>query len=522
MLPALVVSTAGYVAYLALRNYRIYRKFKQLVDLPIDEEWTLLGGHANRIFYHPRGWKIFDDIQKKYGKMVGFFYRDRPGLSTTDLDFIKKIVTDNPDAHPNRMTPNIFTPSLEADNIIFAEDDQWRRLRKAIAPALSVYKVKSPNVQAEIRDIIDKFTNSIEWRLDRAEQERGDKFVVVDVDDLSHRYALALIFSCFFKKPDLIDFYGEKDRWVTTTQKMIDNSINIVFRLTLLFPIIMSLVETFIEYTAFGKAMLELQKFVKEQTKHYLDAKEQLEMARKQDTTGNFDPDNFKLKDGTRFKRNIIDHVIEQFTNGTINEREYLNSMTALFMAANLTSADALSKIFYHLASHQEVQDKLRESILKDGIKSTYLTWVLHESLRLFPPTLIGCSRSLSSDVKYGKTTIPKRTWIATSAFSINRLPEYWGQDADEFKPERWANEEKFHPLQYLTFGAGKRVCPGKEFALREMHMLFDTLLRRFKFELSDREVDPMAFSAPLYIAMVNDSPTWIKVKRLEEAHNVK
>ena len=43
----------------------------------------------------------------------------------------------------------------------------------------------------------------------------------------------------------------------------------------------------------------------------------------------------------------------------------------------------------------------------------------------------------------------------------MHRRKDYYGEDADEFKPERW---EKLRPgWEYLPFNGGPRICLGRE-----------------------------------------------------------
>jgi len=48
----------------------------------------------------------------------------------------------------------------------------------------------------------------------------------------------------------------------------------------------------------------------------------------------------------------------------------------------------------------------------------------------------------------------------------MHRRPEYYGPDADDFRPERW---ETLRPgWEYLPFNGGPRICIGQGFALME------------------------------------------------------
>lgn len=380
----------------------------------------------------------------------------------------------------------------------------------------------SPNVQAEIEVTINKLIESIEWRLGKASSERGEHFVIEDVDDIFHRYALELVFSCFFKQGNLIDFYADKDPWQSNVSAVFrDETIYPAMIICNTFPIVAPLAQIVVKLVhPHGSLVRKLKEFIRQQTRIHSVARKQLNSARKRsEEAGNkkFNEDDFILNDGSRFRRNMIDYVIERYNNGMISDQEYENSTYFLFLAANQTSAEAISKLVYLLAENQNIQEKLRNSVLEKGFESEYLSWSVNEAMRLFPPAPIGCSRTITKDLQSEAGTIPSGTFVLTPAFTINRLKEYWGQDADEFKPERWANWKNFHPCQYLTFGAGRRACPGRDFALQETLMLMDSLIRRFQFDLcTDRKVDIMRFQAPNFVSLVPEQPTWIKISRIK------
>jgi len=73
----------------------------------------------------------------------------------------------------------------------------------------------------------------------------------------------------------------------------------------------------------------------------------------------------------------------------------------------------------------------------------------------------------------------------------VNQLKALWGEDASEFKPERWDHiPEAVTSMpgvwgNLLTFNGGARSCIGYRFALVEMKALLFSLVRTFEFELA-------------------------------------
>ena len=115
------------------------------------------------------------------------------------------------------------------------------------------------------------------------------------------------------------------------------------------------------------------------------------------------------------------------------------------------------------------------------------MTMVIHESLRLFPPAAF-LSREAYEDVQIGNLLVPKGVCVWTLIPSLHRDPYIWGQDANEFKPERFSDGIskacKF-PNAYVPFGGGSRLCLGKHFAMVELKVILALIVSRFSFSLS-------------------------------------
>lgn len=375
---------------------------------------------------------------------------------------------------------------------------------------------------AEVTEIVDRFIRSIEWRLDMEEKKNGQKFIIVDVENLSHRYSLSLVYKCFYKQSEIVDFNLDVDPVERFVQGGYNTFGSFYMQLTTMFPILRPIIKYFASnYHPTGHVIRGIIDFIKQQTNLYLEAKKQFSEAEAKGEKVGSDSftsiDEFRFKDGSVFKKNMVDYIIEKYSEGAMSKTEYINSTMFLFFASDKTSSDAISKVIYCLAENQDVQDKVRNSVLAEGIESEYLSWVLNETMRLYPPAKIGCSRTISKDLESKAGIIPAGAFIITPIYSIHRLKQYWGEDAEEFKPERWRDAKKFHPVQYLAFGAGKRACPGREFALHEMKHCFEALLSRYKFELTDREYRNDEFMAPFFVFNVAEFPCWIKISRLKQ-----
>lgn len=112
---------------------------------------------------------------------------------------------------------------------------------------------------------------------------------------------------------------------------------------------------------------------------------------------------------------------------------------------------------------------------------------VVQESLRLYAPG-IRISRETFEDVKVGDMVVPKGTNLWVFITAIHRDKEIWGEDADEFKPERFergVSEACKYPQAYLPFGLGTRMCIGPKFSIIEAKIALILLLSNFSFSIS-------------------------------------
>uniref|UniRef100_A0A914QCW5 Cytochrome P450 n=1 Tax=Panagrolaimus davidi TaxID=227884 RepID=A0A914QCW5_9BILA len=84
---------------------------------------------------------------------------------------------------------------------------------------------------------------------------------------------------------------------------------------------------------------------------------------------------------------------------------------------------------------------------------------------------------------------IDKGTCILPNIPVISVDNNVWGKDATEFNPDRFLpeNNGNRHPMAWLPFGAGPRICPGKNLAMHETKATIVKLLKEFKFEICNK-----------------------------------
>lgn len=191
-------------------------------------------------------------------------------------------------------------------------------------------------------------------------------------------------------------------------------------------------------------------------------------------------------------------------TGEHMGNKQLRDEVMTLFVAGHETTANALSWTMYLLAQHPDAMKKCIDEIERvTGAKNPefnnlselkYLTMVIEESMRLYPPAWIIGRKTIRPD-RIGKYNIPSGRNILISPYALHRDERYW-PDPEKFIPERFLPEEvKKRPKNsYLPFGAGPRMCIGNNFALMEMQIVLSMLLQKFRFAPSgDSLVTPEA-----------------------------
>src|SRR4029079_13244893 len=114
----------------------------------------------------------------------------------------------------------------------------------------------------------------------------------------------------------------------------------------------------------------------------------------------------------------------------------------------------------------------------------TYITQILKEALRLWPPApAYGISPLNDESIGGGKYKLRKGTFITILVTALHRDPAVWGPNPDAFNPENFSREaEAARPVNaWKPFGNGQRACIGRVFAMHEAALAIGMILQRFK-----------------------------------------
>jgi cytochrome P450 len=159
--------------------------------------------------------------------------------------------------------------------------------------------------------------------------------------------------------------------------------------------------------------------------------------------------------------------------------------LITLRFAGSDTTAVAFRTTFYHLMrnpeklakAHAEMDAALAAGSLSSPIKYSecttklpYVCAAIKEAMRMHPSVGLSMQRHAPEEgFESAGRFIPKGYRIGMNPAVVHFDKDIFGQDADDFRPERWlVSEEEWKVMDrnLLIFGAGTRVCIGKNVSL--------------------------------------------------------
>jgi cytochrome P450 len=201
-----------------------------------------------------------------------------------------------------------------------------------------------------------------------------------------------------------------------------------------------------------------------------------------------------RLKQGTDNRSDML----ASFVRHGLGTEELVGEALLQLIAGSDTTSTAIRSIMLYLLTHPRVYAKLQAAIdaavaagkappvpgiISDAEAKNlpYLQACIKEGMRVHPPTAGPFPKRVPDGgdtvMVDGKTVfLPGGTNVSYAAYAMLLDKRVYGEDADEFRPERWLlekDEEKLalmHRTHDLIFGYGRYQCLGKPIALMEMY----------------------------------------------------
>ncbi|KAK4151661.1 cytochrome P450 [Chaetomidium leptoderma] len=181
------------------------------------------------------------------------------------------------------------------------------------------------------------------------------------------------------------------------------------------------------------------------------------------------------------------------------------------FGAGHETMCSALTAAMAMIGSHPDVQHRVQQEVrhttttttpapgggtltYDNAVRLRYTQASIKEAQRLHPVIGMSLSRKVpASGLSLHGYFFPAGTTVGCHPVALHRNPDVFGVDADEYRPDRWLQEEEEEgPARVramerinLTWGGGSRACPGRHLAELVVYKVVPALLREFDLEVT-------------------------------------
>ncbi|RYP44066.1 hypothetical protein DL768_009435 [Monosporascus sp. mg162] len=188
-------------------------------------------------------------------------------------------------------------------------------------------------------------------------------------------------------------------------------------------------------------------------------------------------------------------------------------------IAGSDSTAVVMKTVWYNLLAYPETMHRLREELLeakrtngmttpfpswKDVCDLPYLDACILEGVRMHPPFCLPLERVVpKGGTMIGDSFFPEGTVVGMSPYVVNRHKPTFGEDADDWNPDRWMvpkEQRQKREAAIMTFGAGRRVCLGRHVAMLELKKIVPALLLRYEPEMAGFD----GIHVPIYCFLVS------------------
>ena len=185
--------------------------------------------------------------------------------------------------------------------------------------------------------------------------------------------------------------------------------------------------------------------------------------------------------------RDMLDVLLDPDVETPLTKQQIRDEIATFIVAGHETVASALTWAWHLLVTNPDELKKIKSDPSRAHL-------VFDESLRLYPPAWVITRRTLS-DLTVDEVLIPKNSLVIVSPWLVHRNPKAW-ENPNAFIPDRFISGTP--QLGYIPFGAGARLCIGKEMARLEGSQILAHIASTWNIEAVHGSAVPIDASVTL------------------------
>ena len=198
--------------------------------------------------------------------------------------------------------------------------------------------------------------------------------------------------------------------------------------------------------------------------------------------------------------RDMLDVLLDPDLETPLTKQQIRDEIATFIVAGHETVASALTWAWHLLVTNPDELQKLKQDLTRAQL-------VFDESLRLYPPAWV-ITRLTLTDITVEEVLIPANSLVIVSPWLVHRNPKAW-ENPREFIPDRFQSGSP--QLGYIPFGAGARLCIGKEMARLEGARILAHIATNWNIEAVHNS--PVPIDASVTLRPVSGMP--VRISRL-------
>ena len=410
-------------------------------------------------------------LNSEYGDVVSYQLPAKNFCVVFDADLIRELLVEKRPFFPKSTLYNVSEKFITKPAVFTSEGDDHRRRRKLVEPAFA-------------RKHLETYAGIMVENA-RALQDRWSAGQVFDANQEMSRIARSVAFGAFFGR----ERQGDQDIGAQAVRAFKrDIALGFLPMSSLLRSLPLP-------------GNIRSARVCKALDKIVLDA---IRRAR--------DPSH----ESTDLTSLLVHSKDEEGLDPSFSDEEVRNEVYVLLLANFDPVASALTWSIDYLTRNPAVRDRLekeadevlgdRPITAADYGRLPYARAVFLEAGRLTPPNYY-FDREAAEDCVLGDYLIKKGTIVQPCFRVCHRQEKYWPQ-ADEFRPERWLDDEPQTGCPehaFLMFSHGPRFCLGREFATMEGTYILASIAQRWRLEAVSNQ--PLKVDGTLLYMVKDDFP---------------